>query len=175
MRRILPVLLTAVGIALPAAAQAAQPPLHAIASSYDPFTSLGGASGYYDATPSEMRIATPARPRGRAVTLPTGCSGRGVSLPDRLVFCETGPSFRIFNTGTAALTPVDTSPCGDRDLLDFGGLGRYWIAGREQNGSEHGEVQHTPIYLNRTTGECRHFTSGPRDVEKPDLPPVHRR
>jgi hypothetical protein len=159
-----------------AQAQAAQPQLQLIGSTFGTFHSLDHLHGYYDRTPSEMRIVTLDRPEGRPVALPAGCSGRGVRLPERFVFCETGPSFRIFDTNTGTLTPVDTSPCGDRERLNFGGLGRYWIYGEEENGLEHGEIQYTPVYLNRTTGECRHFAGGPlRDLDKPDLPRARAR
>jgi hypothetical protein len=176
MKRLLPMLAIAIAAAPPAAAQATQqPPLHLIGSSYGPFEPLGfgGSRGYYDRTARELRIVTPGKPRGYPVATPDGCSGRGISLPDRLLFCETGPSFRILDTNSGDVTPVDTSPCGARDGLNFGELGRYWIGGQEEAGIDHGEVLHRPIYLNRTTGECRRFDPGQvRDVDRPDLPPA---
>src|SRR4051794_19659444 len=169
------VLTAVLAAALPAGASASQPPLHLIASSYSAFRPLDATHGYYDLTAREMRIVTPAKPRGRAVATPEGCSGRGVSLPDRIVFCEVEPNYRILDTRSGALTPIDTSPCGERDSLSFGQLGRYWIGGDQQVGFEHNEPVTQPVYLNRTTGECRRFDPGPsRDVDRPDLPPAHR-
>src|SRR4051812_28089799 len=111
MKRLLPMLVIACSAVVPAAAHAArQPQLHLIASSYGGFARLDSSRGYYDRTAREMRIVTLDRPRGRAVTLPEGCSGGGVSFPERLMFCEAVPSYRIFDTNSGVLTPIDTSP-----------------------------------------------------------------
>jgi hypothetical protein len=175
MKHLVLVVAVAFGAASPMAASAAQPPLHLIASTSGPFVALDATHGYYDLTAREMRIVTLAKPRGRAVATPEGCSGRGVSLPDRIVFCEAEPNFRILDTRSGVLTPIDTSPCGDRDRLNFGQLGRYWIGGQEVVGFDRDGPVARPIYLNRTTGECRRFDPGPsRDVDRPNLPPAHR-
>ena len=164
-------------LAAPGAAAATQPKLSLLARSFGGFSSLGPNTGAYDISPQELRLVTPGNPAGRPVEMPPRCRGLGISLPDRLLFCEDAPNFRFLDTDTGAVTPIDITPCGEQERVYLSDLGRYWMAGEYTIGYDReGDPILVPIFLNRTTGECRRFDrkgEGWRDPDRPNLPKRH--
>jgi hypothetical protein len=178
LRRVLVTL--ALLLAAPATAGAGvQPELKLLTPASGSFASIGVSSGYYDLTARELRIVTPRKPTGSSVAIPAGCTRRGVSPPDVLLYCgdKTGiVTYQLLDAGSGAMKDIDVSACGDRKKLSFGELGRYWIGGILETGVDtRGLPVVVPVFLNRSTGTCRRYSQnhGWRDLDRPGLPERH--
>lgn len=174
MRRLASLTLTGLCLLIPPAAEGAtQPPLELMTYSEWGISALDAYRGYYELPHGTLNFVNVRAGSTRTVVLPEDCTHRGISGPDILLLCPDAPTARVWNGWTRATTPVDVTACGEAwHRIALGGLGRYWIAGREETGMFDGPYRSPvdyPVYINRRTGECRYAKEFGRDLDSADL------